>query len=255
MLGRNREGFAVAILAAVVGLSTLPAPPVLAEVSQKEGVRVSVVGKIAPSKLFRSGDTPVAISLSARIAATIPGALPKLERIAIAINSHGELQNRSIPICRLGHIDPSTTSEALLACRSSLVGEGHFSADVKIPEQSPFPSEGKVLLFNGRLGGEPALLAHIYGTRPVPTAYVLPFLIGSSRGTYGTSLRASLPNVTGEWGYVTGVSLNLRRRFLSASCPAPKGFPGAVFPLIKASFGFDGGLELSSTLTRGCGVR
>jgi hypothetical protein len=226
-----------------------------AEVAQKGGVRVSVAGKMTPNRLPRTRSVPVGVSIAGHIAATKPGALPKLEQIQIAINSHGKLQNRGIPFCRLGHIDPSTTAEALAACRSSLIGEGHFSADVKIPEQSPFPSQGKLLAFNGKLNGRPAIFAHIYGTEPVPTSYVLPFAIEPSHGTYGAILEASLPKVTGEWGYVTGVSLNLQRRFLSAACPAPKGFPGVSFPLMRTSFGFGAGLTLTSILNRSCKVR
>jgi hypothetical protein len=241
---------AVAVLFAVLACSLASA-----EVAQKGGVRVAVTGSLSPTALPRSGAVPIAVSLASHIAATKPGALPKLERISIAINSHGKLQTNGIPNCRLGHIDPSTTAEALAACRSSLIGEGHFSANVKIPEQSPFPSEGKVLAFNGKLNGRPAIFAHIYGTEPVPTSYVLPFLISKAHGTYGTVLEASLPKVTGEWGYVTGVKLDLRRGYLAAACPAPAGFPGASFPLMKASFGFEGGPSLSSTLTRSCKVR
>jgi hypothetical protein len=65
----------------------------------------------------------------------------------------------------IGHINPSTNQEALEACRSSLVGEGGFSANVKLPEQSPFPSEGRLLAFNGTIGGKPAMFGHIYGLR------------------------------------------------------------------------------------------
>jgi hypothetical protein len=188
---------------------------------------------------------------------------PQLRTISIALNSHGRLQTRGLPRCRLGHINPSTSSEALSACRSSLVGEGDFSADVKLPEQSPFPSDGKVLAFNGRFGGRPAILAHVYGTSPIPTSYVLPFLIETTGGTFGTVLEAALPRVTGEWGFVTGISMRLDRTYsehgrrlsyLSASCPAPVGFPGAVFALAKTTFSFDGGLRLSSVLNRGCRV-
>ena len=235
--------------------SLLLLPLASGEVAQKGGVRVSVAGKLNPKSLPRTGTAPVAVSVSGRIGSTRPGAFPQLERIEIAINSHGELRTKDLPVCRLGHIDPSTSQEALAACRSSLVGEGHFSAEVRVPEQSPFPSEGKILAFNGKLRGKPALFAHVYGTTPVPTSYVLPFLIERSSGTYGSILRASLPQVTGEWGYVTGISLDLDRRYLSAGCPAPRGFPGAVFPLLRTSFGFDGGPTLTSTLNRSCRVR
>jgi len=226
-----------------------------AETIQEDGVRVSVAGRMSPSRLPREKAVPVAISVAGHIVATRAGALPKLDRISFAINSHGQLKLGKTPVCRLGRIDPSTTAEALAACRSSLVGEGRFTADVKIPEQSPFPSEGKLLAFNGRLRGKPALLAHIYGTEPVPTSYVLPFAIKASHGTYGTVLEASLPRVTGEWGYVTGVKLDFQPRFLSASCPAPHGFALAAFPLLRSSFSFDDGAALTSTLIRHCTVR
>jgi hypothetical protein len=244
------------MLAAAVlcGALTL-APPGAAEVTQRGGVRVAVSGGMTPTRLPRSGAASIAVAVSSHITPTVPGTLPKLERIAISINSHGKLDYRSVPRCRLGHINPSTTQEALLACRPALIGEGRFSADVRIAEQSPFPSKGKVLAFNGRLRGKPAIFAHIYGTDPVPTSYVLPFLITENRGVYGSVLEASLPAVTGEWGYVTGVSIDLQPRFVSASCPAPAGFPSTVFPLMRTSFGFAGGLNLTSTLNRSCRVR
>jgi hypothetical protein len=184
--------------------------------------------------------------------------------MTIAINRHGHLDTRGLPLCRRGRIEPSTTQEALAACGRSLVGEGTFSADVKIPEQSPFPSDGKVLAFNGRLHGKPVIFAHIYGTKPVPTSYVLPFEIHHASGTYGTLLRVSFPRVIGDWGFVTGIGMNLNRRFtfkgktrgyLNAGCPAPPGFTRVAFPLARTSFTFDGGLTLSSTLNRSCRVR
>lgn len=251
---RQRTTAPLVALAVLFGV-LLASSAASAEVVQKGGVRVSVAGGMSPTRLPRSSDAPVAVSLAGHITPTTPGSLPRLESIAFAINSHGHLQTRGIPLCRLGHISPSTSSETLLACGPSLVGEGHFSANVKIPEQSPFPSEGKLLAFIGRLRGKPALFAHIYGTEPVPTSYVLPFLIVKTHGTYGAIFEASLPAVTGQWGYVTGVSLDLQPRFLSAACPAPAGFPGAVFPLMRTSFGFSGGLKLTSTLTGSCKVR
>lgn len=232
-----------------------------AEIKEEHGVRVSVDGKLLPKKLPRHGTAPVSVSVSGHIGFERSSAPPQLETLTIAINRHGHLFSRGLPHCRMGRINPSTTQEALAACRSALVGEGHFSADVRLPEQSPFPSEGKVLAFNGKLDGRPAILAHIYGTEPVPTSYVLPFFIKGSSGTFGTVLETSLPSVTGEWGYVTGISMTLdrsfsyrgrRRSFLSAGCPAPAGFDIASFPLIRTSFGFEGGVNVTSTVNRVC---
>jgi hypothetical protein len=252
-----------AALPAAVAVLLACAPLSQAEVTQEQGVRVSVSGSLAPAKLPRSGTAPVAVSFAGEISSPGRPSPPQLRSLTIAINSHGRLLTQGLPRCRLGRIDPSTTQQALAACRSSLVGDGSFSADVRIPEQSPFPSSGKVLAFNGRYQGKPAIFAHIYGTEPAATSYVLPFLIRGSKGTYGTILTAALPRVTGEWGFVTGISMRLdrtfvdhgeKRSYLSAGCPAPQGFPGTVFPLAKTTFGFEEGLRLSTVLNRNCKV-
>lgn len=233
-------------------------------VEQRRGVRVSFDGKLTPHVLPRHGTAPVGIVVDAKIGATGGEDPPQLRRITIAINRNGRFTSKGLPACRVDQIQPSTTDGALAACRRSLVGEGHFSANVKLPQQSPFPSEGKVLAFNGKVNGKPAILAHIYGTDPAPTSTVLPFLLRSSRGTYGTTLEASLPQATGSWGYVTGLRMTLRRSFsyhghsrsfLSAGCPAPAGFPSAAFPLAKTSFSFAGDLTLDAVLTRTCRAR
>ena len=106
--------------------------------------------------------------------------------------------------------------------------------------------------------GRPAILAHIYGTEPVPTSYTLPFVIGrTSRGAWGTTLSAKLPGFTSQWGYVTGIAIYLgrvsgSRSYLTASCPAPAGFSGATFQLARATLSFAGHDPIAQTLTRSC---
>lgn len=234
-----------------------------AELVQRDGVRVTVTGGLTPKRLPRHGTAPITVAIGGHISPTTKGALPQLQSVSFAFNKGGRLDLAG-PKCRIGRIDPSTSQEALSACRPSLLGEGHFSADVRFPEQSPFPSEGKVLAFNGVLRGSPAIFAHIYGTEPVPTSYVLPLFVHHSGGSFGTRLDASLPQATGKWGYVTGLRLRLGRTFtshgqthsfLSAGCPAPAGFPGALFPLVKTTFAFAAGNTLTTTLNRSCKVR
>lgn len=238
---------------ALLGTTALLCAPTAAEVTQKQGVRITVSGGIAPKRLPRSGKAPIAVSVSGHIDSTRPGAAPQLRKFTIQINHAGHLSFKGIPSCRIGRIDPSTTEQAMAACGPSLIGEGHFSADVRLPEQSPFPSEGKVLAFAGKVRGEHAIFAHIYGTQPVDTSYVLPFLVKQTHGTYGTALEAFLPQATGEWGFVSGISLNLNRQgFISASCPAPAGLDKVGFPMMRTSFGFAGGLQMSETLNRSC---
>ena len=242
---------AIALGSALLALLAV-VPTGQAEVSQRNGVRVAVDGSLSPKRLPRRGSAPVSVSISGEISPLSEATLPQLQKMTVAINSAGQLNLKGIPHCRIGHINPSNNQEALAACGSSLIGEGSFSADVKLPEQSPFPSEGKLLAFNGTIGGRPAIFGHIYGTKPLPTSFVLPFRIKQQKGTYGTVLEAAFPRATGEWGYVTGISLDLDKRFLSAGCPAPKGISRVPFPLMQTNFSFAGGLNLTNTLTRSC---
>lgn len=248
---------AVALLTAGVGIAS-------GEVAQKGNLRVSFAGKIAPHNLPRRGMAPVAVTLGGTITTTDGAPPPQLRTISLAINRNGHLDYEGLPRCNYHQIQPATTAEARAACPGSLVGSGSFSAHVVLPEQSPFPSTGKLLAFNGNLHGKPVIYAHIYGTEPLPQSYVLAFRLHRAGGDYGTQMVAQLPRVAAEWGYVSGVSLTLRRNFsyrgqrrsyLSAGCPAPKGFPGATFAFAKATFGFEDGRTVGSTLTRDCGVR
>jgi Divergent InlB B-repeat domain len=247
------------------GAAFAPSPAAASEIVQRGNLRVSVAGKLSPKALPRRGAAPIAVSIGSRITTTDGSNPPQLRTIAIAINRNGRFDYKGLPACQIKQIQPSTNQGALAACRASLIGAGSFSANVVLPRQSPFPSNGKVLAFNGTLNGRPAILAHVYGTEPVPTSYTLPFLVKPLRGgTFGTLLTASLPQTTGEWGFVTGIQLTLKRTFtfrgvrhsyLSAGCPAPRGFPGAVFALAKASFAFAGHETLSQTLMRDCRAR
>jgi hypothetical protein len=246
-MGRMKA-LAVGALALIALGSTLAQ----AEVTQGGGVRVAVSGSLAPKRLPRKGTAPVAVSVAGQISPTGSDALPQLEAMQIQINKAGQLDFKGIPHCRINHINPSTNQEALEACSTSLIGEGTFSANVLLPEQSPFPSEGKLLAFNGTIGRRPAIFAHIYGTKPLPTSYVFAFKTKKKQGTFGTILEASFPKATGDWGYITGISLKLNKRLVRAGCPAPAGFRKVAFPLAKTSFDFAGGLSLHSTINRSC---
>jgi hypothetical protein len=247
-------------MVAVVALSL--AALTQAETIQKGPVRIAFDGRITPRSLPREGMAPVKVAVGTDIGATQGKPLPQLLRIAIAINRHGRLDSTGLPVCEVGDIQPATTEKALEACRGSLVGEGHFAAEVALSHQASFPSEGKLYAFNGTYRGRPAILAHVYGTQPVPISFTLPFTISRARGTFATTLTAKLPAT--DDNFVTAIDLTLSRSFVyrgrkrsyaSAGCPAPKGFPGATFAFARASYAFAGGRKLSSTLTRSCRVR
>ena len=72
-----------------------------------------------------------------------------------------------------------------------------------------------------------------------------------------------LPASAQGWAYLTHFDMTLDRRYryrgrarsyVSAACAAPAGFPGAVFPLAKATYGFANGQRVSTTVVRSCRV-
>ena len=254
----------MAVLAAATIAAALAAGLADAEVAQKGEVRVVMQGKISPHALPRTHEVPVTVEVGSHISQIGGGDPPKLLRISLAINRNGHLDYEGLPKCHYKLIQPSKNREALEACRDAMVGTGYFSANVLLPEQSPFPSRGKILAFNGEVLGHPVIFAHIYGTQPIPTSFVLPFVVRHTNGKYATTLAAYLPKVKANWGFITGVRLKLHRiyrfhgrkhTYLSASCAAPKGFSGAHFAFAKSEFAFAGGTTLKPALTRTCKVR
>ena len=258
-MSRNAKLLAAAALALALTLASLAS----AEVIQRGGLRVTVQGELTPQKLPRQGGAPIHVSIGTKIASSKGGDPPQLRKIALAINRNGRFDTKGLPACTERDIQPATTQGALAACGASLVGTGHFSAKILFKQQVPYPASGKLYAFSGTYKGKPAILAHVYGKKPVPTSFTFPFVLRKAKGTFGTVLSASFPEVTGNAGYVTGISLRLGKTFeaggkshsfLTASCPAPKGFNGASFPFAKATLSFPG-KTLSSTLTRDCKVR
>lgn len=264
--GRGRGGGAHgrALAAAVLCCCLVGTGLAGAEVVQKGDLRVSFEGRVLPNALPRRGTAPVAVTVAGEITSTDRRHPPQLRRISLAINRNGRLDYRGLPVCHLAQIRAAPTTTALRLCGGALVGRGRFRSKVVLPEQSPFPSNGRIVAFNGLLHGRHVVFAHIFGSQPLPEASVLTFRLARAAGAYRTALVAELPRAGSDWGFVSGIRLTLHRRFrlrgrshsyVSASCPAPDGFPGTSFPLARVSFGFVDGRTLTSTLTRSCRVR
>lgn len=257
---RIRRAVGPALLAAALTVASLAH----GEVVQSGSLRVKFSGSIVPHRLPRDGTAPIKVSVGTKIVPLKGKAAPQLSRLEIAINKNGELDATGLPICPLNVLQPSTTSDALRNCRRSLVGEGLFEAKVLLKGQASFPSRGKLYAFNSRVNGKPAILAHVYGTQPAPVSFTLVFEVRRAKGTLGTVLAASFPDVTAGSGYVKGLSMTLGKEFssrgrphsyFSASCPAPDGVSRVSFPFARATLSFIGGKRVSQTLTRACNAQ
>jgi hypothetical protein len=254
-----------ALLAGLVIVVLLAAGDVLAQAAlvAHGDLFVSFNGGISPTALPRHTLAPISLTVSGTVR-TPPGTQPPpLRQIAIAINRNGHLETAGLPICHAAQIEATTSAQALASCRNALVGSGTYVAEASFPEKSTFPTQGHILAFNGLSEGRQVILAHIYGTSPVSGTSVITFYIHHAHGAYGTELIDNLPASLNHYGYVKQISLTLRRTYtyrgarrsyLSAACPAPTGFPGAVFPFAHASMRFEGAVTLASTIVRSCEV-
>jgi hypothetical protein len=254
-----------ATAAAIACLSALAlAATSSGEVVRDGNLQGSFSGGISPLKLPRTELAPVTVQMGGKISTLDRTVPPKLERIVLAINSHGQIQNKGLATCSLGKLNSVTAAQAKKSCGDALVGHGNVTSRVSLPGQGAFASNADLLAFNGKLHGKPAVLAQVSSGAPLPLTYVIAFEVKKAGGTFGTQLVASLPPIASEYGYISAFSLSLSRQyeshgkklsFASASCPAPKGFPGAPFPFVKASYEFADGRDLGATLNRECKVK
>jgi DNA-binding beta-propeller fold protein YncE len=235
------------------------------EIVQKGNVRVTVSGRLSPRRLPRRGVAPISVSVGGRITTTDKSLPPQLKSIRIELNRHGRLDWAGLPVCAYDRIQPGSSVRALEACRASLVGTGRFTANITLAGQEPYPTGGRLLVFNSVKGGKPVLLGHIYSPRPFATSFVIVFSVQKlGRGAYGTAFNSLLPKAMDAWGRLSSLEMTLSRRFthrgrahsyISAGCPAPRGLRRAVFALARTSFSFAGGARLTSVLTDTCNVR
>ncbi len=255
--------FLIPVFLVVAGL--LGAGLAQAELSQNGNVRISFSGGFTPHSLPRDRPAPVTVDIQGAIGTTDGSHPPAVQRIEIALNRNGRLSTQGLPACTSPRLQSTSSEVALNRCRPSLVGRGRFKADVQISSPGPVLASGTMLAFFGRSEGKRALLLHLYTTVPVRATFVLPLTISrQAKGKFGTVLSAKIPTLAGGLGSVTQIDLTIGRNytyrgqprsFISASCPAPAGFPGAIFSLARGSFYFVDGRKIDTTLARDCRVR
>ncbi len=255
------------LIAAAIAALCLPIAGAAAQrqIVQEGNVRVSFDGRLAPRALPRERPAPVTVHLDGSVATVDGSRPPQLREISVAVNRAGKLSVAGLPSCPAATLQQTSTEKALDLCRPALVGRGRFAASVDPPGSPLIPAKGTVLAFNSSTRKGPGMVLHLYGSTPVRAAFVLPFEISRrARGEFGTVFSAKIPKLASDLGYVTDIELAIGRQyryagrhrsFLSASCAAPVGFPGAVYQLAKATFTFPEGRQLTSKLPGDCRVR
>ena len=173
---------------------------------------------------------------------------------------------RGLPACTLSEIQPGTTKRALGECCGRAGRLGRFWASVVFPDQRPYPTRGRLLVFNGRRA-RASRRSSPTSTPPDPFDLVRRSASRSSTSTKASTAPSCLPRSPGPR------QLGLRRphqahpaakihyrgrerSYFNAGCPAPTGPTTASFPLALASFDFAEGEEASAlTVTKSCRVK
>jgi hypothetical protein len=245
--------------AVVVGLSAAAPTKV-----KKGPIVVTFNGGISPRSLPRSGSAPVGVQMGGKITTSDHANPPILKRIILDINRKGVIQTKGLGRCSLGKLKNASQAGAKRSCADAIVGKGSVTSRVRLPEQSPFASIGSMVAFNGRYKGHQAVFAQVASGAPLPLTYVIVFVVKKTKGTFGTKMIGTLPEIASSYGHITAFNLSLRRTyrfhgrrmsFASASCPAPKGLHGAQFALARVGYEFEGGPNMDATLIRRCNVR
>lgn len=96
-MGRTarRTAIALAALALALGGASFAAATT---VTQKDNLRISVDGKLAPKKLPRKGTAPVSVSVGWDISTADGSPPPRLKTLKVEINRHGVLDYAGLPL-------------------------------------------------------------------------------------------------------------------------------------------------------------
>ncbi|HEV2790716.1 MAG TPA: hypothetical protein VGV69_05405 [Solirubrobacterales bacterium] len=254
----------IAALAVLLATCLLGASLAHAELTERGDLFVKFDGGIVPDALPRHARAPITVNVEGTIKTLSGERPPALRQIAIAINRGGSIDTKGLPLCRRAQLEIRSTQQALRACRPALVGHGHYVGALALPEQTDFPLRGRIVAFNAIVDGQRAILAHVFGSDPIPTTRIVTFRIRRSRGTFGTVFVSDLPRSLNRHGYLKQISLSLHRNFvhqgrprsyLGAACAAPAGFSVGIFAFARVSMTFSDGRKLASTLIRSCQVR
>jgi hypothetical protein len=229
----------------------------------KDGLELTFDADFAPHALPRDHAAPVSVEVSGRIATTDGSHPPPLRWLEIAIHRNGRLSSKGLPVCSAPVLQSTSSEAAMERCGPALVGRGSFRADVQLGKE--ILASGKILAFNSRRHGKPALVMHLFAGVPVRFTLVVPLTIGHpGKGRFGTILRAKIPRLGGGLGSVTEINLTIdrrytyagkRRSYVSAACEAPGDFTVVPFVFARGTFRFEGHSEISENLEQTCRVR
>lgn len=212
-------------------------------------------GVISPEALPKNSLAPISFHGNDSVQTVDGSHVPSAQTVHLQIDRHFRIESTGLPSCTLGQIEASSPSRAMNVCGPALIGKGRASAQAAFPEQAFINAKGVLLAFNGPIvRGYPEMLFYTYVDVPAPTALVVVAKLAKDSGRYAYRVSATIPELVGGYGSLTGFELTLGRKwtykgrqhsYLSAECPH-----GDFVDQFKVAFG--DGTNLSGTLLNSC---
>ena len=172
-------------------------------------------GGISPSKLPKTTQAPVSLTVEGGFATVDNSHPPALKEFIVETDKNGAINAKGLPTCTQGKLEATTSSQAEKACKSAIVGNGTTDVEVLFAEQAPIQLHSKLLAFNGGTsGGKTTLFIHAYLSTPIAAAIVTTVKISKiHNGRYGMKSVASVPKIAGGAGSVTNFKLTINKKF------------------------------------------
>ena len=235
-----------------------------AERSGRDGVVVSLDGSVSPNRLPRQRPVSVSLTLEGTISTANASPTTHLASLQLAFGARGGLDTAGLARCRGAQLRNATQREALAECRNAVIGHGTITSEVLLNPEEPVLARADLLVFNGTVGGRPAVWVHAFSASP-PVSFALPFSLRYLKGgAYGVSLQTPVSSALGRWLRLRSFRITIGRRYrthgvqrsyLSARCPLPPRFHTLNFPLARATYRFVPAPTIATTILRRCSVR
>jgi hypothetical protein len=203
---------ALVVLGVVTAAGTALAASGEGPVTVKVGnLELTANGGFAPTALSKTKQTPISLKAEGEVKEADGSHPPAIREVIIEGDKNAEVHTKGIPACTSGQLQATSTSAALAACKSALIGEGTTTAQVAFAEQKPIDVPSKLLVFNGgEKGGKTTLFVHAYFSNPISGAIVTTVTITKHpHGAYSTLAVAKIPQITGGSGSITSFSLEI----------------------------------------------
>jgi hypothetical protein len=243
---------AIALCAMAVAGSALAAggeTPVTVKVGELE---LTANGGFTPNAISATKQTPIELKAAGEVKEADGTHPPAVREILIEGDKNAEVHTKGIPTCSSGQLQATTSSAALAACKSALIGEGTTTAQVAFAEQKPLTVPSKLLLFNGgEKGGKITWFAHAYFSQPISGAIVTTVTISKiHKGPFGTLAVAKVPQITGGSGSIISFNLKIKKSVGGINPISAKCVGGKLKVHVEAKF--EDGTKADTEIIRAC---